>query len=226
MGQAVDRFAELAATLRVLADPARLRLLGALAERPLTGTELAERLRLTPPTISHHTARLVAAGIVSATPDGARRRYALDERALRGLARSAAPPAEAAPATDADRDRAKVLQTFFDGPRLRSIPAQRRKRVIVLQHLLRRFAPGKDYPEREVNDRLREAHGDVATLRRELVNYGLMTRAAGVYRVAETLPARDATVAQEITGDEHAWLRDLIANAAARTLPPTQAEAR
>jgi hypothetical protein len=117
------------------------------------------------------------------------------------------------------------LQSFFDGARLRSIPAQRRKRVIVLQHLLRRFTPGEDYPERDVNDRLREAHEDVATLRRELVNYGLMTRAGGVYRVAETLPARDATVAQEITGDEHAWLRDLIAGAAARALAPSEPKA-
>ncbi len=227
-----DRLVTLAATLRTLADPARLRILGALAEGTMTGTELAERLGLTAPTISHHMAKLVAAGVVSVTPDAQRRRYALDAWALRDLGRDgssvgaragdvsarATSQADASPEAAAERERTKVLRDFFDGSRLRSIPAGRRKRVIVLRHLLERFAPGRDYPEREVNDLLREAHEDVATLRRELVDYGYMTREAGVYRVAESLPERTPTIAQEILGDEHAWLSGLIAGAAHRAL--------
>ena len=48
---------------------------------------------------------------------------------------------------------------------------------------------------------LRPAHEDVATLRRELVDYGFMTRERGIYRVATQLPERGATVSQEV-GDE------------------------
>ena len=223
--QRIERLAEL---FKTLADLARLRILGAIAERPLSGRELSERLRLTPPTISHHMARLVEVGLVTATPEAQRRTYALNEAALRDLSRQVTAERGAAPDGDAvgavaeasveERERAKVLRDFFDGPRLKQIPAQRKKRVVVLQHLLGRFAPGRDYAEKEVNALLREAHEDVATLRRELVDYGFMNRQGGVYRVAAALPARGPTVAQEIVGDEHAWLQALVGGATSRAL--------
>jgi len=214
--QTLARLVEL---FQALADPARLRILGAVAERPMTGRELSERLRLTPPTISHHVSRLTAAGLLHATPDGTRRSYSLAEGALREVSRElAAGPGSEAGARHAEPERAKVLRDFFDGERLKTIPAQRKKRVIVLQHLLERFDPAKAYPEREVNDLLRRAHEDVATLRRELVDYGFVTRAGGVYRVAGSLPPRGPTVGQEISGDEDAWLRALITGATARAL--------
>jgi hypothetical protein len=72
------------------------------------------------------------------------------------------------------------------------------------------FTAGRDYDEREVNAILGRAHDDVATLRRELVGYGFMSRARGTYRVASELPPRDANVAQEVPPDEHAWLTSLI----------------
>src|SRR5579884_1076817 len=123
----------LAAIFKALSDPARLRILGAIAERPLTGKELSERLGLAPPTISHHMSKLVAARLVSVTRDGQSHRYALDQTTLHALARPVT-QAEAVPAAgDAEeRERAKVLRDFFDGIRLKQIPAQRKKRVIVL----------------------------------------------------------------------------------------------
>ena len=225
------RLERLAGLFRVLADPTRLRILGAIAERPLTGKDLSERLRLTPPTISHHMARLVEAGLVRVTPDAQRRTYALDQAALRELSREATATAEEQPTPEVatteqaaeDRERAKVLRDFFAGPRLKQIPAQRKKRVIVLQHLLTRFAPDRDYPEKEVNALLREAHDDVATLRRELVDYGYLTRDSGIYRLAPGPPPRGPTVAQEITGDEHAWLRALVYGATVRAMRPEAA---
>lgn len=38
-----------------------------------------------------------------------------------------------------------------------------------------------------------------------------MTREGGVYRVAQSLPTRGMQISQEITGDETAWLRQLLA---------------
>lgn len=212
---------------KALADPARLRILGAIADAPLSGRELSQRLGLTPPTISHHMARLVAAGLVTATPDAQRRLYALDASPLRDLARGVTPPPDSieqistprtTTSTD-DADRAKILRDFINDGRLRQIPAQRKKRVVVLRHLLERFVPDRDYPEREVNDLLRPAHDDVATLRRELVDYGFMTRDKGIYRIANDLPTRGPTVAQEVGGDETAWLRALLTGS--RTRPVT-----
>ena len=215
-----ERIGRLAGVFKALADPARLRILGTIAERPQTGRELSERLGLTPPTISHHMARLVEAGLVRVTPEAQRRTYSLDLSALRDLARDDASSRDAPEFADSgdDPERAKVLRDFFAGERLTQIPAQRRKRVIVLQHLLTRFEPHRDYPEREANDILRLAHEDVATLRRELVDYGYMTRGNGVYRVASALPARGPTVTQEIVGDEASWLRNLVAGVTARAI--------
>ena len=60
---------ELAHLLKVIADETRLRILGAISAQPMTGKEIAERLDLTPPTISHHMRKLTDAGIVVATSE-------------------------------------------------------------------------------------------------------------------------------------------------------------
>ena len=49
---------------RALSDPTRIRILGLLAERPMYGQELAKVLDVKPPTVSHHIALLVNAGLV------------------------------------------------------------------------------------------------------------------------------------------------------------------
>ena len=64
---------------------------------------------------------------------------------------------------------------------------------------------------------LREAHDDVATLRRELVDYGFMVRDRGIYRVATELPARGSTVAQEV-GMSKLGSSELVATATARAI--------
>ncbi len=216
-----DRLAEVFAAL---ADPTRLRILGQIAERSMTGSDLSKSLGLTPPTISHHMTRLARAGLVTVIADGNRRHYRLNESTLASAGRAAARSPgrhERVESVNSDPDaaeRARVLRDFFEGEGLKQIPAQRKKRVIVLQHLVERFEPGRDYPEKEVNAILRVAHDDVATLRRELVTYGYMTRANGVYRLAGALPSRGATVAQEISGGEHGWLEELVASATTRAI--------
>jgi DNA-binding transcriptional ArsR family regulator len=208
------RLESLSLLFKALSDPARLRILGLLAERPLAGHELAERLALTPPTISHHMRRLVAARLVDVEPEAQSRIYSLRTDAIRELSGSILGKDASQPASDEDN---AVLRAFFDGSRLRQIPASRKKRVIVLRRLLERFAPGRSYPESKVNELLREAHDDVATLRRELVDYGFMVRDRGIYRIATELPARGSTVAQEV-GNEQTWFEELVAGATARAL--------
>lgn len=207
------RLEELSLLFKALADPARLRILGLLAERPLAGHELADRLALTPPTISHHMRRLVAARLVDVVPDAQSRIYSLRSDAIREISGSVLSDRAAQPASEEDA----VLRAFFDGPRLRQIPAARKKRVIVLRRLLERFDPDRSYPESEVNELLREAHDDVATLRRELVDYGFMARDRGIYRLATELPGRGSTVAQEV-GNEQSWFEELVATATARAI--------
>jgi predicted transcriptional regulator len=205
---------EIVDIFKALADTTRLRLLALLIEQPRTGKALSELLDVGPPTISHHVAKLERAGLVRSRREGQSHIYTFDPAAMRRLSGSPASPETAIESGEvvdkAETERRKVLRDFFDGDSLKQIPAQRRKRVVVLQHLVVRFDPHREYPEREVNDMLRVAHEDFATLRRELVDYGFMTRAGGIYRVARDLPERSRQVGQEITGDEHEWLRNLL----------------
>lgn len=202
------------ALLKTIADETRLRILGLLSERDHTGKELAERLQLTPPTISHHMRKLTEAGIVTSTADAQRHIYSLNVGLLRDVRKADSGATDGQKALDA---REKTLRNFFDGKRLKSIPAQRKQRVIVIQKLVERFEPGRKYHEREVNEILKTAHEDFATLRRELVDYGFLVREAGIYEVAESLPPRSVQVAQEITGDEHTWLNDVIRSSIPRS---------
>ena len=75
----------------------------------------------------------------------------------------------------------KVLRDFFDGERLREIPAQRKKRWVILRWLAEQFEPDRRYTEREVNEIIKRFHPDYATLRRLLVDYRFMDRQRGVY---------------------------------------------
>jgi hypothetical protein len=86
---------------------------------------------------------------------------------------------------ESDAVDAKVIRSFFREGRLVSIPAQDKKKLIVLRHLRDLcFAENRAYPEKEVNQRLAILHPDVAALRRHLVDFRLMTREAGEYRRA------------------------------------------
>jgi DNA-binding HxlR family transcriptional regulator len=187
--------AELLAVLKALSDASRLRMVGLLAGRPYAVEELSEALGLAPGTIVHHLKRLVAAGLVDSRPARPFVEYRLRLERLHEVGRAlgkleaaaeegrqaSGPAGESLPAFDA-----KVLRTFIVDGRLESIPAQDKRRRIVLRYLLDRvFTEDRSYPEKEVNQRLALWHPDVAALRRYLVDYGYVTRAAGEYSRVE-----------------------------------------
>lgn len=76
-----------------------------------------------------------------------------------------------------------MLRNFVDADgRLRSLPAREAKRRLALEWAAARFEPGREYSEKQVNGILLELYDDYVTLRRLLVDDGLLTRQAGVYR--------------------------------------------
>ena len=80
-------------------------------------------------------------------------------------------------------DQEKVVRAFLRDGRLVSIPARTGKRDLLLPVILDRcFPEDRPYEEKEVNMRLALLHPDVAALRRYLIDGGLMTREAGIYR--------------------------------------------
>ncbi len=84
---------------------------------------------------------------------------------------------------------AKVLRDFMADGRLKTIPARAKKKDVVLRYLVTLFEPGRRYHEAEVNLVLQRVHPDYASLRRFLVDAGLLGRDHGVYWRVERAPA-------------------------------------
>jgi len=164
--------------LGLLAEPERLRVLAAVVLGHNSIGKIVRATGVDDRRAEKALARLVAGELL--IEDGAGG-YRVAVEQLKATARASAPEPEAGDIAGAPPDAARVLRTFFRGSRLTAIPAQRSKRVVVLNHIVQDFEPGNRYKEAEVNDILRRHHDDVASLRRYLVDEGLMTRAAGIY---------------------------------------------
>jgi hypothetical protein len=128
---------------------------------------------------------LAEAGLVSTQMDGHFKMYELRLNVIQGMAQHLLAqdtlPQVAAEVDHTAYDR-QVVRAFTrrDGS-LKDIPAQQKKLLAVLRHIVPAFEPGRQYPEKEVNDILRRYHADTASLRRYLISYKLMQRANGLY---------------------------------------------
>jgi biotin operon repressor len=166
-----------------LSDPKRLLILSLLAEenRAFYGQEIAERLGVTPQTISHHLQILKNGGLVREERRGnAYRYYTLDTASIHYL-RERFFSDDHLGLLSREEAQQKVLATFFEGERLLSLPTQQSKRRIILLELARRFEWGRIYSEGEVNALLKAAFDDVASLRRSLIDEQIMAREQGRY---------------------------------------------
>jgi len=105
--------------------------------------------------------------------------YRLDGEAMRAAARDAAEveiPMDPVIGFGMTDDERVVLARFFSGRVLNEIPSQRAKQLVVLQRLVLEFDPGRRYTEFEVNEVLGTFHPDWSTLRRGMVDEGLLDR--------------------------------------------------
>ena len=180
----------LVSVFKALADPTRLRLAALIAERARCGQDLASELGISAPTASHHLRILRAAGLVRETRHTPYTFYELDLAALQRAVKAVADRRSVREIASADssglsEEKRAVLRNFFDGPRLMSIPAQRKKKEIVFEEILRRIPRRKEYGERELSRYLEAIHPDFCTIRRELIMGGYMVREGGRYRWAE-----------------------------------------
>ena len=173
------------ALFKALADGTRLRILRALAEREAYVELLAERLKLSPATVSFHMKKLAGAGLVRARKEQYYMMYSLKEEALTMMIKEAISPGErdASEKLREEQYRQKVIRTFMPDGYCRTMPAQLKKRQMVLEEIFRAFEVGKVYPEREVNEVIERFHNDYCMVRRAFVDAGWMTRRGAVYTV-------------------------------------------
>ena len=174
---------EIVTFFKALADANRLKIVGLLAQQPYSVEELAALLDLKASTVSHHLAKLAKIGLVSAKTESYYNIYQLDEKALQNKSRNLFSQANLAASVmdvDADAYDNKVVKDYVrkDGS-LKTIPAQRKKLEAILRYVVKAFEANKRYSEKKVNEILGKYHEDTASLRRELVGYGLMKREGG-----------------------------------------------
>ncbi len=181
-----EEFATLLHFFKVLADENRLKLLGILANGERSVEELAALLGLRAPTVSHHLAKLRELDLVGMRSDGNTHYYWLNTEALRKTNKLLLTPERIASLVDdveGDAWERKVLKDFFDGDRLKEIPASRKKRSVILKWLANQFEYGVLYTEAQVNELIQRYHPDSSSLRRELISSQekLMERENGRY---------------------------------------------
>jgi len=176
---------------KALADPTRIKMLILLAEGELNGGELAERLYVTPATITHHAAKLREASLINERRDKNTIYFSLNHYFIKNSAAATEEliyrRSEEGGRTMEEKNealRASVIRNFFtlEG-RLKNIPSQLKKKLIVLEHIVSALEKGRTYSEKEMNEFIKGYHDDFATIRREFIMHQYMYRDKEVYEL-------------------------------------------
>lgn len=179
--------------LKTLADDSRLTLLRILNTGETPVGELAVKLDLSEPTISHHLAKLRESGLVTLRMAGNQRFYRVNETGLARFKRlvmeiEKTPPAPEQTASDhawirelgwsaADQ---QVLRDYTEGQKLVRLPSKRGKTQVILRWLATLFEPQRLYKEKEVNEIIKSVYSeDFVSLRRDLIDMGYLRREMG-----------------------------------------------
>lgn len=173
------KVAESIAIIKALADNSRLMLMNALIEKPQYVEELSERLDLAASTISFHLKKLEKAKLVYKVKEQYYVMYHANRDALALTLEDLIAVDDIAKTVQDDRlkqYRQKVIRTFFQNGKLTRMPAQQKKRQIVLEEFTKLFAAGRTYTEKEVNETITPLYDDYCWIRRELIERKVMAR--------------------------------------------------
>ena len=152
----------------------------ALTEKDMYVEILAERIGLTPATVSFHLKKLQAAGLVEQRREQYYMMYSLRKNLLNITLSSLISEKEANASQEEIREiqyRQKVLKAFMPYGVCEILPAQIKKRMIIYEEIIKRF------DEKYINETISAVHADYCTVRRALIGLGWMTRAGTAYTV-------------------------------------------
>ena len=169
---------------KCLSDASRLNIISTLQNGEAYGELLAQRLGLSASTLSFHMKKLEEAGLVTSRKEQYYTVYTLNEaltqmRLAELFCEESAEEDEARQREDAYRK--KVIESFFDGEQLKSIPVQRKKKLIVLEKIAECFIPGQVYEEAALSETIARIHPDYCTIRRDMISEGILRRENGKY---------------------------------------------
>jgi hypothetical protein len=180
---------------KALADPTRIKLLLLLADGELHGQALAEKLCVSTATITHHAAKLREVSLIHERRDKNTIYFSLNEYFIRGNANAVVDLIfkkkgeqqqmdDTSKSESDERLRQSVLRNFITSEgRLKHIPAQLKKKLIVFEHMVSQLEKGRTYTEKELNIWIKRFHEDFATIRREFIMHQFMYRDKEVYEL-------------------------------------------
>ena len=173
---------------KCLSDKSRLQILKSLVHEDMYVELLAQRLNLAPSTISFHLKKLEEADAVTSRKEQYYNIYSINESIFKSsildIIKEESSEADLQKQRE-DNYRKKVIENFFEYGKLKNIPAQRKKRLIILEEIDKAFQPDKEYTEREVNIVIADFHDDFCTLRREMIMENILSRENSIYRLVK-----------------------------------------
>ena len=181
----MDTQPEILSFVKAMASADRLRIVG-LVVRVKRAAGIAAVLGMHPSDVNRHLEQLTGSGVVSEA-DGV---YDLNEKAIKSLARGQFEGKRPVyvPEENQEEDVRKVLKTYLDADgTIRQLPQEGKKMLIILNFIREAFSFDTNYTEKEVNTILRRFHVDTATLRRNLIDYGLVAARKRWHRVFESI---------------------------------------
>lgn len=172
--------------MKSLADTSRLHVLNSLMDKPQYVEELAHRLNLAVSTVSFHLKKLEKAGLVNKVKEQYyiiyHVNYSIFDLSLRELT-SFENIDKYIQDERINKYRDKVLKTFIRKGKLIKLPVQHKKKLIILDEFTKKFKTGIKYDEKKVNEIINQVYDDHCTIRRLLIEEGMMIRENQIYRL-------------------------------------------
>lgn len=171
---------------KTLADQACLKTLAALAQRDYDVKELVEYLKLSETAVMLHVGSLRQVGLVNLHVQKQQQVCRLNLAVLNKFKEAVGQVEQLPEAIDyswidalelelTDYDR-KVLRTCTVNERIQELPEREKKLEVIVRWMATKFQAGIDYAEHEVNAILTPYFDDYASLRRALIDGGLLER--------------------------------------------------
>ncbi|PKG23240.1 DUF2087 domain-containing protein [Niallia nealsonii] len=173
---------------KTIGDPTRIKIIALLANKSWNGQALAGKLGLSAPTITHHLKKLREINVVYERRDKNTIYFYLNKsimkqqlEALSNLMEKNQGHTEMDVSSD---EEMAIIQIFFtpDG-KLKNIPAQRKKKLVVFRYMIKGLKAGKKYKETEINEYIIQFFDDYATIRREFITNHFMYREKNQYEL-------------------------------------------
>lgn len=172
--------------MKALADSSRLLIVNSLMEKPQYVEELAQRLNLAVSTVSFHLKKLEAANLVFKRKEQYYVIFHLNDRIFYTTLKDITSFKNEHKVVQDERIvayKVNVLKTFFQKGKLVKLPSQHKKKIIVLEEILKLFNNEKVYPEKEIDSVIENVFDDYCTIRRLLIDNKLMFRSNGKYKL-------------------------------------------